>query len=538
MTKSYSFELTHLSAVSETSQLRVWLHGASDFPEEPDHHVRLYINGTLLTETWWDGETAHWVEAEIGPGVLQEGENTLEVEEVGDTEALYSMVMLNRFEVSHPAEFLAENGELRGNLSESGTVFVSNLPDETYVFDIAKEPPRRLVGVHPVEAGVRFQVASGHRYLAVSGDSVKTPEVRVAGSSPLKKAWNRAEYLVIGPRELLSAAAPLLAHRRAEGLIAGAIATEDIYEEFGYGEATPESIKDFLSYAYHHWSEPSLRYVVLLGDGTYDPKDYLATGVKSQVPVKSVKTQFLWTASDPWLGAINGEDILPDVAVGRLPAASVKEVETLVAKILAYETGDIASPAPIILVADNSDVAGDFVWDANDLAATVLLGRGVEKIYLSELGTAATRSAIVDAFDQGASLMSYIGHGAIHLWANENLFNRGSVDSLSPQSQQPLLFTMNCLNGYFHFPYHDSLSEALLKAEGKGVIAAFSPTGLSLDKPAHRFHKVLLNEIVHGAHQRLGDAVLTGQADYADSGALPELLSIYHLLGDPALNLR
>jgi hypothetical protein len=277
--------------------------------------------------------------------------------------------------------------------------------------------------------------------------------------------------------------------------------------------------------------------VLLLGDGTYDPKNYLGTGVKNQVPVKSVKTQFMWTASDPWLAAVNGEDILPDVAIGRLPAASVEEVQTLVQKILEYEDGAGDPSAPIVLIADNPDVAGDFDGDANDLVATVLSGQKVETIRLSKLGTAATRSAILNAFDEGPSMMSYIGHGAIHLWATENLFNLASVDLLSPQSRQPLLFTMNCLNGYFHFPYHNSLSEELLKAEGKGIIVAFSPTGLSLDAPAHRFHKMLLNEIVRGTHKRLGDAILAGQADYADSGALPELLSIYHLLGDPALRM-
>jgi hypothetical protein len=41
-----------------------------------------------------------------------------------------------------------------------------------------------------------------------------------------------------------------------------------------------------------------------------------------------------------------------------------------------------------------------------------------------------------------------------------------------------------------------------------------------------------------GKHRRLGDAWLTAQAAYASSGAFPELLSIYHLLGDPALSLR
>jgi hypothetical protein len=58
--------------------------------------------------------------------------------------------------------------------------------------------------------------------------------------------------------------------------------------------------------------------------------------------------------------------------------------------------------------------------------------------------------------------------------------------------QQPLLLTMSCLNGYYHFPYFNALSEELVKAEGKDAIAAFSPSGLSLNDPAHRYHEALL----------------------------------------------
>ena len=145
---------------------------------------------------------------------------------------------------------------------------------------------------------------------------------------------------------------------------------------------------------------------------------------------------------------------------------------------------------------------------------------------------------MVQAFDEGASVVSYIGHGGIDRWANESLLHRSSVGSLSPQAQQPLVLTMNCLNGYFHFPFFNSLSEELVKAENKGAIAAFSPSGLSLNGPAHLYHQALLNELFHGAHLRLGDAVLAAQEAYAETGAYPELLSIYHLLGDPALTLR
>ena len=77
---------------------------------------------------------------------------------------------------------------------------------------------------------------------------------------------------------------------------------------------------------------------------------------------------------------------------------------------------------------------------------------------------------------------------------------------------------------------HRSLAVELLKAEDKGVVAAFSPTGLSLNEPAHRFH-----ELLRQGHARLGDAVLSAQSAYAASGLFPELVSVYHLLGDPAL---
>ena len=138
----------------------------------------------------------------------------------------------------------------------------------------------------------------------------------------------------------------------------------------------------------------------------------------------------------------------------------------------------------------------------------------------------------------GLSLLSYVGHGGAAVWASENVLNSFDPPALLAQPQQPLMLTMNCLNGYFVQPNLDSLAEAFLKAEGRGTIAAFSPSGLSLDGPAHVFHRALVNEIVNGNHERLGDAVLAAQQDYALSGHMPELLGVYHLLGDPALKIR
>ena len=241
----------------------------------------------------------------------------------------------------------------------------------------------------------------------------------------------------------------------------------------------------------------------------------------------------MWTVSDPALAAVNGDDLLPDLAIGRLPAATVGELSVMVEKIVAYESM-VGEPAgPTVLIADNPDSAGNFTADAEAAARRFPTGVDVHRIYLAELGATATRSAVLEAFDQAPSLVSYLGHGGIHLWASENLFNISQVSALSPQPRPPLLLTMNCLNGYFHFPFFNSLSEELLKAEGKGIIAAISPSGLSLNRPAQKFHQALLEELFGNRHRRLGDVLLAAQGSYLDSGAFPELLSIYQLLGDP-----
>jgi hypothetical protein len=394
-----------------------------------------------------------------------------------------------------------------------------------------------MTGATVGTGGLSFRAETGHRYVAVAPSAMKTPVLRFPARTTLRSVRNRADYVLIAPREFLASAEPLLALRQSQGLRTKAVAIEDVYDEFGSGEESPEALKDFLAYAYHSWKRPSLRYVVLLGDATYDPKDYLQTGVRNRVAPLLARTTYLWTASDPAYAAVNGDDLLPDLALGRLPAGTIDEARILVEKVVAFETAGRDLSGPAVLVADNADLAGDFEANANEIAATLLAGRTVEKVFLSEKG-AATRAEIAHALDQGASLLSYVGHGSTAVWASENVWNNLDVNTLAPQPQQPILFTMNCLNGFFHFPPLNSLAEQFQKAEGKGAVAAFSPSGLSLDAPAHILHKALLAELLSDRHQRLGDAVLAAQAAYANSGAFPELLTIYNLFGDPAMKVR
>jgi Peptidase family C25/Concanavalin A-like lectin/glucanases superfamily/Domain of unknown function (DUF2341)/Propeptide_C25 len=532
MTKSYSFEVSALvSAGGEPARLSVWLQGASDLPESPDHHVRVGVNGIPVLDSTFEGKSSFHVTAAIPEGALREGQNELDIENVGDTEAAYSMVMLDRFAVAYPRRLVAEAGVLEGRFSQSGVVEVEGLSGAggALVLDATEKEPRWLC------QSSRFHVDAGRSYLVVSSEAVSKPELERVPVATLESSRQGADYLILAPKEFLPAVEPLLELRRAQGLRSRGVSMEDVDSEFGFGESRPEAVKAFLSYAYQNWQKPAPRYVLLFGDATYDFKDYLGTGVKNEVPPLLVKTSYLWTASDPEYAAVHGDDDLPDFAIGRLPAASVDEARVMVEKILAYESTGSLSRGPMVLVADDADAAGDFEADAERIASSLPSPR---TIYLSRLGTERTHREILEAFDEGASLLSYVGHGGIQLWAQENMFNSSDVSELAPQSQQPFVLTFNCLNGYFQFPYFNSLAEELVKADGKGAIAAFSPSGLSLDEPAQLFQSSLLKELLSGKNRRLGDAVLAAQSSYAASGVYPELLIIYHLLGDPALTVR
>src|SRR6185295_6683760 len=253
--------------------------------------------------------------------------------------------------------------------SLSGSADVSGLGPDSLLLDItSSSEPRWLYGASPTAGGISFGTEAGRQRLAVSPQNVLHPDVRLAVPSSLRRPGNRADYLLIGPRAFLPAAQPLLDLRQGQGLVVKAVAVEQIYQDFGHGEATPQAIRDFIAYAYHYWQSPSPRYVLLLGDASYDYKDYLHSGALNAVPPLLVKTSFLWTASDQAYAAVNGDDLMPDLALGRLPASTVEEARALVNKIVAFEASGLTlAQGPAVLVADNPDGAGDFEASAQDV---------------------------------------------------------------------------------------------------------------------------------------------------------------------------
>jgi hypothetical protein len=536
--RTVSFALGDVAASSsQQAELDVLLQGASESGSAIDHHVSVSVNGVPVGEAQFAGKRPYRMSLSVPLSLLREGANELGLANVPDT-GVSSYVFLDSLAVSYPQTASLAGAVFEGTWDEGGTATVAGVAGSVALLDVTVGGTAVwLTGHEATGSGLRFRAEAGHRYLAVSDAGLLAPRVVAPAPSTLRSTQNQADYILIAARAFLAAAEPLLERRQDEGLQARAVSFEEIADAFGHGQASAEAIQGFLAYAFHSWARPSPRYVLLVGDSSYDPRNFTGTALASPLPALWTKTSYLWTVSDPELAAVNGEDALPDLAIGRLPATTVEEAQTLVQKLLAWEDSGQRLTGAATLVADNPDLAGDFETDVRDIAQSFLAERNPQQLLLRELG-AGTRPAIRGALDSGLSFLNYVGHGGAAVWASENVWNSWDAASLQAQSQQPLLVAMNCLNGYFVAPAYNALAESLVKAEGRGAIAGFSPSGLSLDGPAHQYHRALMAEITGGQHERLGDALLAAQQAYAQTGLMPELLAVYHLLGDPATRIR
>jgi len=522
----------------EPAEIDVLLQGASESGLPVDHHVGVSINGSPIGEARFAGKRPYRVSLAFPAALLREGANELTIANLGDT-GVASLVFLDRVELACPQRAAARAGRFEGVFARGGAAQVATEATAQALVDVtAGEAPVWLTGFPAGPSGASFRAEAGRLYLLAAEAGLFAP--RVVPSPPasgLRSAQHQADYLLIAPREFLPAAEPLVARRADQGLRTRAVALEEIAAAFGHGQPSAEAIRDFIAFAFHGWAEPSPRYVLLLGDSSYDPRNFIGSSPAAPLPSLYTRTSYLWTVSDPRLAAVNGEDALPDLAIGRLPAANLEEARRLVDKLVAWEDSRQGLAGAAALVADDPDAGGDFEANAADIALSFFAGRSPRILKLRELGQ-DTRPGIRAALDSGLAWLGYVGHGGAAVWASENVWNSWDAASLQAQSRQPILVTMNCLNGYFVAPAYESLAESLVKPEGRGAIAALSPSGLSLDGPAHAYHRALTAEITSGRHQRLGDALLAAQAEYAASGLMPELVEVYHLFGDPAMPLR
>lgn len=345
-------------------------------------------------------------------------------------------------------------------------------------------------------------------------------------------ASREADFVIITTSAFLDAVEPLAAKREAEGLKTTIVDVEDLYDEFSNGEHTPQAVKDFLAWTSANWQRAP-RYVLLVGDGSYDPRDYGGTGSSDFVPAKLLDTVQMETASDSWLADFDG-DGLSDIAIGRLPVRTAGEAGVVISKIVGSEP-DNSAPAAVLVADRNGPDGYSFEAATDTVQALVPAGVGVSRINRGAQSADAVRGQIVSAVNAGPQIVNWMGHGSVNVWTGDGLLRSEDAAGLQNGGRLSLYVMMTCLNGYFHSPGLDSLSESLLKAEAGGALAAWTSTGMTEPEGQAAINRELYRALYEGQGAlRLGDAMRRAGAATTD----PDVRRTWVLIGDPTSRWR
>ncbi len=237
---------------------------------------RSLVNGTEIGELRFDGAALGVQSFAIPAGILTEGANTVTVVARGG-EADISLVDVVRLRYAHA--YRADADLLRFTADGPGTITVGGFASSAIrVIDItdplaAEElrgdgrPGRRTLDRDGPLAWRRTADAAGlHR---VDGRRAR------AGARNRPSRWhaatNKADYVAVSHAAFAGALGPLVGRREAQGLSVSRVDIEDVYDEFSFGQKTPQALKDFMLHARASWKLPP-RFLLLVGDGTIDPR--------------------------------------------------------------------------------------------------------------------------------------------------------------------------------------------------------------------------------------------------------------------------
>lgn len=308
------------------------------------------------------------------------------------------------------------------------------------------------------------------------------------------------------------------------------------------------TIKQAIQDAYDEWDIPP-EFIVLVGNGRNNDNFPMACFDERDGAAYRYET-------DHHFGELDGEDILPEAAVGRIVFANIENLNAIVDKIIQYESEPYLGEDEeagwqqrgAVLATDNR--SGLSCIDMSLWTRRVLLDNGfdsVDQLYYNQNNPEVNPTQfIMSNISDGINYMTYRG------WCWMNGFDQGNIYNMQNRRMLPFVVLATCNTGdYGESQFGITWSELFLMNADGGAIGCVGAAGAT--------HTPYNNLIVAGITRGIfiegftqqGWALMRGKLDlyrnYFDRGDIdhPEnqgeswLVStyIYNLMGDPATDL-
>jgi len=522
-----------LQRVNKASTLDAQIEIAVQGVTQQLHQIKVQLNGAEVGSVVCSGQTRGVARLTVSQSKLIDGENVVRLTaQAGETD----VSLVDSVRITYQHTYTAESNALRVTAFAGQQVTIDGFtgadvrvvditnPDSVQELATIVKPQKGSYAVTATASG------SGERtLLALSEARAKqVASVRPNLPSSWRQASNGADLLIIAHRDFKASLDSLKSLRQTQGLSVEVIDVEDVFDEFSYGNKTPQALKEFVAFATGNWKKAP-RYVLLAGDASLDPKNYLGYGDSDFVPTKLLDTQLMQTASDNWLADFNGDDV-EDVPIGRLPVRTPQEAASMISKIVSYDRA--ARSESILLVADRND-GYNFDLTNSQLRQLIPDSLKVEEISRGSLDDATAKDRLIDAINRGQKVVNYSGHGAVDNW--RSLLRNEDALALTNANSLPLFITMTCLNGYYQDPVIDALAESLMKSSRGGAVAVWASSGMTMPGNQAVLNQQVFRLLFDSSHSgNLGDLTMRAKLATLD----PDIRRTWVLFGDPSMKLR
>ncbi|WP_312901290.1 type IX secretion system sortase PorU [Chryseobacterium taichungense] len=341
-----------------------------------------------------------------------------------------------------------------------------------------------------------------NEFVAFRADAAYSPQFVGHINNQNLSALQNVDYLIITVPEMMGQAQRLANyHQTKNNYNVQIVDTDKIFNEFGSGSRDLTAIRDFVTKL--NTPAGTLKYVFILGDTSYDFKNRISNNSnvvtsyqseESSDVVKSFVTDDYIVMTKPQTTEFITNN-LPDLPVGRLPAANVTEAANMIDKTLAYYNSLSGQSTPFgewkmkldFVVDDDNDGGTPFHTVMNNSLVTVfeqpttdLKEYNVRKLYLDAFQAQSTaggqrypqvNQAISN--DIGNSLyIFYFGHGGINGWAQERVLTLSEIQNANNfsnvYSRFPFVSTITCEFTLWDEPETSSAGEQFIKLKQGG----------------------------------------------------------------------
>ncbi|HWW60463.1 MAG TPA: C25 family cysteine peptidase, partial [Thermoanaerobaculia bacterium] len=411
------------TAASVQATLEVTIHGAT---EDIQHRTQVSLNGNILGTAIQQGPEVKTFSFPLPHTFLAAGANSLTLTALNGENDI-SVLVSAKLTYRHLLQ--ADDGMFEAELPASRQVTVKGFPNATIrALDITDPNDPKPLAVTVATDGGTFKAtfntpaaATPRAIMVFASNRVLAPaelDVNLVSNWTTSANKTRVDLVIVTHRAFTSAANSLATVRNAEEVKTAVIDVDDIYDEQNFGVRSPEAIREFLR-ASRTWKKGP-NYVLLLGDASSDPRNYLELGTVDYVPTKLVQTVYVKTASDGWFTDFDGTGV-ESLAIGRLPVSSAEQASVVVSKIAARgkPAGDWSKN--ILMIADVPETY-NFEGAANVLRNLLPATYQPTTSILAIGSTGSPGAAITDGINRGNLLVEYLGHGSTELWSS-NVFN-------------------------------------------------------------------------------------------------------------------